>query len=151
MKNKMIALLMVCTLLAGCADAIPDPSDVYNEDDAPSKAWSKLNGTFTLTSADNNTSLMYAPLITIDTNTTYGLIEVSDFNYSIVHLSFDVINNTVKFNNYTFNMKGYLVQDGIYWQAGLAPDFGDVDLHFAAFPFDVTVEYEVVYRVWDGR
>ena len=48
-------------------------------------------------------------------------------------------------------MKGYIVQDGVYWQTGLAPNFGDAELHFAAFPFDVTVEYEVVYRVWDGR
>ena len=151
MRTKMIALLMACTLLAGCADAIPDPEDVYSEDESIKKAWVKLNGNFTLTSTDNNTTLLYAPTITIETNTTYGLIEISDFNYSAIHLSFEVINNTVKFNNYTFNMKGYLVQNGVYMQDGLAPDFGDVDLHFAAFPFDVTVEYEVVYRVWDGR
>ena len=81
----------------------------------------------------------------------FRLFEVSDFNYSATHLSFEVINNTVRFNNYSFNMKGYLSQDGVYWQTGLAPNFGDVDLHFAAFPFEVTVEYEVVYRVWDGR
>jgi len=150
MKKTMMSLLMISILLAGCADAIPSPEDVYSEDEAPQKEWSKMTGNFTLTSS-NNTTLLYAPTITVETNTTYGLIEVSDFNYTAIHLSFEVINNTVKFNNYTFNMKGYIVQDNIYYQTGLAPDFGDVFLHFAAFPFDVTVEYEVVYRVWDGR
>ncbi len=47
MRTKMIALLMACTLLAGCADAIPDPEDVYSEDDSINKAWVKLNGNFT--------------------------------------------------------------------------------------------------------
>ena len=33
MKAQMMILLMLSTLLAGCADAIPDPNEVYSEDE----------------------------------------------------------------------------------------------------------------------
>ena len=112
-----------------------------------------LTGDFTLV-MDNTTNetLIHAPTIWLDVNTSYGAIELQSFKYNITHLSFEVINNSVIFNNYSWvNMQGYLVQGGNYWSSGFAPEFGNASLHFAAFPFDVTVEYEVVYRVWDGR
>lgn len=148
--KKIMSLMIVCTFLAGCADAIPDPSDVYNEEEAIQKDWETMTGEFTLV-LENNSTLVHAPEMWLDTNKTYGLIELGGFNYTAEHLSFVVDNNSVIFHNYTFNMKGHLVQDGYIWSEGLAPEFGNATLHFAAFPFDVTVEYELTYRIWDGR
>jgi len=153
MNKKMIALMVVCSFMAGCADAIPSPDDVYNEEEAIAKDWDIMTGEFTLVFANNSTNetLLHAPEIWLDVNKTYGLIELARFNYSAVHLSFEIVNNSVIFHNYTFNMQGHLMQDGYVWKEGLAPNFGNATLQFASFPFDVTVMYEIEYRIWDGR
>jgi hypothetical protein len=154
MNKKMIALMIVCSFMAGCADAIPDPNSVYDEEEeAITKDWAVMAGEFTLVFDNNSTNetLLYAPEIWLDVNKTYGLIELARFNYSAVHLSFEIVNNSVIFHNYTFNMQGHLIQDGYVWKEGLAPNFGNATLHFASFPFDVTVNYEIEYRIWDGR
>lgn len=148
--KKAIVLLIVCSFMAGCADAIPDPNEVYNDEVAINKEWKTMSGEFTLV-LDNNTTLVNAPELWLDTNKTYGLIELSRFNYTAKHLSFEVVNNSVIFHNYTFNMKGHLIQDGYIWSEGLAPEFGNATLRFASFPFDVTINYEIEYRIWDGR
>ena len=64
---------------------------------------------------------------------------------------FNNLDNSVIFNNYSFNIEGHLLQDSLLWNTGYAPQFGNATLMFATFPFDVTVEYEVKYRVWNGR
>ena len=151
--SKVIVLMTAVTLLAGCTEALPDPPEEEFEGETPQADWMSMTGGFTLV-MDNTTNetLIYAPTILLDVNTTYGAIELQSFKYNITHLSFEVIDNSVIFNNYSWvNMQGYLVQGDKYWSSGFAPEFGNATLHFAAFPFDVTVEYEVVYRVWDGR
>lgn len=151
--NKLLTLMIVGAFLAGCTEALPDPPSEEFEGQVSDKEWTTLTGDFTLV-MDNTTNetLIYAPTIFLDVNTTYGAIELQSFKYNITHLSFEVIDNSVIFNNYSWvNMQGYLVQGDKYWSSGFAPEFGNATLHFAAFPFDVTVEYEVVYRVWDGR
>ena len=151
--NKALTLLIVAVFLAGCTEALPDPPEEEFEGETPQTDWMSLTGEFTLV-MDNTTNetLIHAPTIWLDVNTSYGAIELQSFKYNITHLSFEVVNNSVKFNNYSWlNWKGYLVQGNQYWSEGFAPEFGNATLHFAAFPFDVTVEYEVVYRVWDGR
>ena len=151
--NKALTLLIVAAFLAGCTEALPDPPEEEFEGDTPQADWMSMTGEFTLV-MDNTTNetLIHAPTIWLDVNTSYGAIELQSFKYNITHLSFEVINNSVIFSNYSWvNMQGYLVQGSNYWSSGFAPEFGNATLHFAAFPFDVTVEYEVVYRVWDGR
>jgi len=151
--NKLLTLMIVGAFLAGCTEALPDPPSEEFEGEVSDIEWTTLAGDFTLV-MDNTTNetLIYAPTIWVDVNTSYGAIELQSFKYNITHLSFEVINNSVIFNNYSWvNMQGYLVQGDKYWSSGFAPEFGNATLHFAAFPFDVTVEYEVVYRVWDGR
>ena len=152
MNKKIMALMIVCSFMAGCADAIPDPDDVYSEDEAITKEWATMSGEFTLVFENNtNETLLEAPEIWLDVNKTYGLIELQRFNYTATHMSFTIVNNSVLFHNYTFNMQGNLLQDGYAWREGLAPNFGNATLHFAKFPFDITVTYEVKYRIWDGR
>ncbi len=151
--NKLLTLMIVGAFLAGCTEALPDPPSEEFEGQVSDKEWTTLTGEFTVV-MDNTTNetLIYAPTILLDVNTTYGAIELQSFKYNITHLSFEVVDNSVIFNNYSWvNMQGYLVQGNNYWSSGFAPEFGNATLHFAAFPFDVTVEYEVVYRVWDGR
>ena len=155
MKQQIISLLLVSIMLAGCTESIPSPSEIFS-DDEPTNEWITETGEFTLEMSNNtNQTLIYAPTIWLDVNTSYGALEIGGLNYTVTHLSFTVINNTVIFNNYSFDMRGYIVQDTadgkVYWQEGLAPEFGNATLHFAAFPFDVTVTYEVTYRIWDGR
>lgn len=148
--RKMISLMIVCAMFAGCAEAIPDPDDLYGGDDGIHKEWQKTSGEFTLI-LENNSTLVYADEMWLDTNTTHGLIDLLSFNYTARHLSYVVDNNTVTFNNKTYRMTGLLQQDGYLWSSGLAPELGNATMHFAAFPFDVTIEYEITYRVWDGR
>ncbi len=155
MKQQIIALLLVSTMLTGCAGNIPSPTDIFSDDEITND-WITETGEFTLElNNSSNETIIYAPTIWLDTNLTYGVLEIGGLNYTATHLSFTVTNNTVIFNNYSFDMRGYVVQESngqmVYWQEGLAPEFGNATLHFAAFPFDVTVTYEVTYRVWNGR
>ena len=151
----MIGLLLVSAFLAGCAEGLPSPDEYFGEEEITTE-WQTLSGEFTLVmDNESNETLLTAPTIWIDVNTTYGLIELGGFNYTAEHLSFEIVNNSVIFHNYTFSMQGYLIQvvDGQYvqWNEGYASEFGNATLHFAKFPFDVTVTYDVTYRIWDGR
>lgn len=149
---RQLAVLMIAAVfLSGCTEALPNPPSEEFEGQTPQADWLTITDGFTVV-MDNNTSLVHAPTIWVDVNTTYGAIELQSFTYNITHLSFEVVNNSVIFNNYSWvNWQGYLVQGDKYWSEGFAPEFGNATLHFASFPFDVTVEYELVYRVWDGR
>ena len=151
--KKVLTLLIATVFLAGCTDALPDPPEEEFEGQTSNSEWITLSGEFTLV-MDNtsNESFIHAPTIWIDVNTSYGAIELQSFTYNITHLSFEVVNNSVIFSNYSWlGWQGYLVQGDKYWSSGFAPDFGNATLYFASFPFDVTVDYELTYRVWDGR
>ena len=145
--EKILALLMMTTLLTGCT--IPTPDEVFTDEVQAPKDWTVLSGTFTYLIDDANNSTQET--VWIDVNTTYGLIEVDYYQYNMTHLSFEIVNNSVVFHNYTFNIQGYLTQGSNVWATGYAPEFGNATLHFAEFPFDVTVEYEIRYRVWAGQ
>ena len=151
--KKMFAILLTAVLVAGCTEALPSPPEEEFEGETTQAEWITMTGEFTLV-MDNtsNESFIHAPTIWVDVNTSYGAIELQSFAYNITHLSFEVVNNSVIFSNYSWvGWQGYLVQEDKYWSSGFAPEFGNATLHFAAFPFDVTVEYELIYRVWDGR
>ena len=139
--KKMIALLMVTSLMAGCADAIPDAP--FGGEEEVVVEWTILNNEYTL--LENNSSEHY---VTIGANNTW--LEVSSFNYTATHLSFDIENNTVIFNNYTFDNSGYVSQNGMLF-IGYAPSMGTAELYFPAFPYDITVNYTVSYRTINGR
>jgi hypothetical protein len=146
-------VLLIVTMLAGCT--IPSPDEVFEDVTIAPKEWSNMNGTFTYLVNDVNNSTYET--VWLDVNTTHGMIELDYFRYNITHLSFDIVNNSVIFNNYTFNIIGHLTQvhddwqHEYIWNTGYAPQLGNASLMFATFPFDVTVEYEVKYRVWNGR
>jgi hypothetical protein len=144
MKKKLIALLIVSSLLAGCADALPDVPT--NEEKEITIEWTTVNGEFTVLTETNNST--YEVVVLGESNTWFNF---KSFNWTATHLSFDIINNTVIFNNYTFNNDGYVMQDGIMFNAGYAPNYGEVELYFPTFPFDVTVNYTVEYNTVNGR
>lgn len=151
--NKLLTLMIVGAFLAGCTEALPSPPEEEFEGETAQADWMSMTGEFTLVMNNTtNETLIHSPTIWLDVNTSYGAIELQSFKYNITHLSFEVVNNSVIFSNYSWvNWQGYLVQGDKYWSSGFAPEFGNATLHFAAFPFDVTVEYELIYRVWDGR
>ncbi len=141
-------VLLLCTsLLAGCT--VPGPDDYFNgeEEEVIPVGWSNLTGEFTVMVEGNNTTT--APTIYLGSNNTW--LEVSSFNYTATHLSFDIINNTVIFNNYTFDNDGYIEQGGFYFSSGYAPNYGEAEVWFPVFPYDVTINYTVIYREWNGR
>tara|TARA_R100000995_G_scaffold1763_1_gene1176 strand:- start:19094 stop:19579 length:486 start_codon:yes stop_codon:yes gene_type:complete len=140
-------VFLITIMLAGCT--IPSPDEVFAEEEECIKDWSTMNGSFTYLINDLNNSTQET--VVLDFNSTYGLIELDYFYYNLTHLSFDIVNNTVIFNNFTFNVEGYAQQGTHLWSNGYAPQFGSATLVFPVFPFDVTVEYEVKYRVWNGR
>ena len=137
MQKKMIALLLVASFMAGCADAIPDLPTTEEE---VVTEWTTLNGEYTVLVGDSNNST-YTD-ITIGTNTTWVI--VNSFNYTATHLSFEIVNNTVIFNNFTWENDGYI-------HLGHSPDMGPVTLYIPVFPYDITVNYTVVYRLVNGR
>ena len=145
--------MIAAVFLSGCTEGLPDPPEEGLEEQTPQADWMSMTGEFTLVMNNTtNETVIHAPTIWLDVNTSYGMIELQSFKYNITHLSFEVVNNSVIFSNYSWvNIQGYLIQGGNYWSSGFAPEFGNATLNFAAFPFDVTVEYELVYRVWDGR
>jgi hypothetical protein len=145
--TKILALLMMTTLLTGCT--LPSPEEVYGSEEEAPKDWITVSGSFTYLINDVNNSTQET--VWVDVNTTHGMIELDYFHYNVTHLSFDIVNNSVLFNNYSFYITGHLEQDGLLWNTGYAPQFGNATLMFATFPFDVTVEYEMKYRVWNGR
>jgi len=137
MMKKVMALLMVASFMAGCADAIPDLPIAEEEEVVE---WTTLNGQYTVLVGDENNST-YTDVI-IGTNTTWVI--VNSFNYTATHLSFEIVNNTVIFNNYTWENDGYI-------HLGHSPDMGPQTLYFPVFPYDITVNYTVVYRLVNGR
>ena len=143
--KQAIVLLMVTSFMAGCADGIPEPP--INGEEEVVAEWTTLNGEFTVLVDDENNSTY--TVITLGENNTW--LEVSSFNYTATHLSFDIINNTVIFNNYTFANDGFVSQDGMLFSNGYAPNYGLAELYFPTFPYDITVNYTVVYRTMNGR
>jgi hypothetical protein len=142
--RKAMALLIVASLMAGCADAIPDVPG--NEEEIITTEWTTISGEFTVLTDVNNST--YEVVVLGENNTWFKL---NSFNWTATHLSFDIINNTVIFNNYTFDNDGYVIQDGIMFSAGYAPNYGQVELYFPTFPFDITVNYTVEYNTVNGR
>jgi hypothetical protein len=144
MIRSVVVLMILSTLLAGCADAIPDiPSD----DEVIVTEWTTLTGNFTMLIDDTNNSTYETVVIG---NSSKWLV-VESFNYTATHLSFIVNNNTVIFNNYTFDNIGFISQNGLLFHQGHAPNYGQAELFFPAFPYDITVEYTVVFRTVNGR
>ena len=39
----------------------------------------------------------------------------------------------------------------VLFNQGYAPNYGTAQLYFPAFPYDITVEYTVVFRTVNGR
>jgi len=136
--RKMIALLLVASFMAGCADAIPDAP--FGGEEEILVEWTTLNGEFTVLVGDENNST-YTD-VTIGTNNSWLIVE--SFNYTATHLSFEIVNNTVLFNNFTFDNDGYI-------HIGHAANMGMETLYFPVFPYDITVNYTVVYRTETGR
>ena len=161
--NKIMVLLMVATMMAGCADVIPDLPN--GEEVEVVLEWTTLNGEYTvLVNYIMNDTVIYDEnnstysTVTIGTNNTWVIVK--SFNWTATHLSFDIVNNTVIFNNFTFDNDGYVSQPeenqiGIMedelFSGGYAPKLGSVDLFFPNFPYDITVNYTVVYRTVNGR
>ena len=110
--NKALTLLIAAAILAGCTEALPDPPEEEFEGQTTQADWVSMTGEFTLVMNNTtNETLIHAPTIWVDTNTTYGAIELQAFTYNITHLSFEVINNSVIFSNYSWvGMQGYLIQ-----------------------------------------
>tara|TARA_R110002020_G_scaffold42162_3_gene123828 strand:+ start:493 stop:942 length:450 start_codon:yes stop_codon:yes gene_type:complete len=145
--RKAIVLLIAASLMAGCADAIPD---VPGNEEVITTEWTTVSGEFTVLVEDDNNSTTETVIIhRLGTNNTW--FNLKSFNWTATHLSFDIVNNTVIFNNYTFNNDGYVIQDGIMFNAGYAPNYGEVELYFPTFPYDITVNYTVEYNTVNGR
>ena len=134
----MMVLLIAACLMAGCADALPDAPFSGEEEEVIE--WTTLNGEYTVLVDDANNST-YSD-VTLGTNNTWVI--VNSFNYTATHLSFEIVNNTVLFNNFTWENDGYI-------HIGHAYDMGPITIDFPDFPYDITVNYTVVYRTENGR
>ena len=148
--NKLIAVLVVATLLSGCA--LPEPPNNKEEIIVDDLEWTTINEEFVLMGDDMNQDGEVFRL-TINNMSNSSFIEILQFNYTATHLSFTVDNNTVTFHNYTYEVNGLVcsAKSNICIQSGYLPDTGDFSLHFPDFPFDITINYTVIYREWKGK
>jgi len=140
-----LVLLICSTLLAGCS--VPSLEEYFDGDNevVVPVGWLNLTGEFTV--MGNNSTDMD---ILVGSSNTW--LEISSFNYTATHLSFEIINNTVIFNNFTFDNLGYLSQMEVgQFSSGYAPNMGTAELYFPTFPYDITINYTVIYREWNGR
>ena len=80
--KQIIALLMVCSLLAGC-DGIPDPQNILGEEEVSNEPdWKTTTGEYVVIFGDNNST---APIIEIGNNTTW--LEIGQLTVRGVTLS----------------------------------------------------------------
>ena len=144
--KQILAILVVCSLMAGCA-GIPDPGSILGDEVITnSPDWKTTTGEYVVIVGDNNSTI---PVIEIGNDTTW--LETSQVNFTAVHLSFTVDNNTVLFHNYTFEIAGMLIQNNITWHTGYAPSLGKAQLVTSDFPYDITINYTITYREWMGN
>ena len=166
--KKAIVLLVVASMLAGCADGIPDPTDIFTDCESPEL----MTETGTITVLENES---YNP-ISIGNESKW--FELVSYSYTATHLSFEVVNNSVIFNNLTFDVNSYLYQEHITnyvvsvpinsttnettnytfsdtsivsFDSGYAPNIGLVYLYVSDFDYDITIEYTISYKVWTGK
>jgi len=76
--KRVIALLMISTMLAGCTEVIPDPEDVFSE--CPSPDWIKVDDEVTWM-LDNNSTM---PVVDLGNETM--LFQLDYFIHCISHL-----------------------------------------------------------------
>ena len=169
-KKKMITLMIVCSFMAGCADGLPSPTEIFSDCSYPD--WETESGEIVV--LENET---YVPVYVGNES---KWMEVQLVTMTATHLSFTVDNNSVIFNNLTFqegNM-GYLFQeesteyvisipvnatsnitnnytildiDKMLFNVGYAPQLGLAGVYVPDFQYDITVTYSVEYRLWDGK
>ena len=73
--NKLVALMIVASFLAGCTDALPSPPEDEFEGQVSNAEWLNMTGEFTLVMDNNsNASFVHAPTIWVDVNTSYGAV-----------------------------------------------------------------------------
>jgi len=153
--NKLIAVLVVATLLSGCT--LPEAPNNKEEIIVVDSEWTTINEEFILLYGNNSMNeTTYQDgvfRLTFDNISDSSFIEIQQFNYTATHLSFTVDNNTVTFHNYTYEVNGLVcsAKSNICIQSGYLPDTGDFSLHFPDFPFDITINYTVIYREWKGK
>jgi hypothetical protein len=123
----LIALLLVSSSLAGCAEMIPDPPVEGND-----PIWTTEYHNFTLEDTNNST----LPTITFGSNSS--LVEI--YSASVI-----MYNETV---NLTVEMQPYFLLGDVSFRQQHAPAMGEVTLdlmEMKGYDYNCTV----VYRVWN--
>ena len=122
----LIALLLVSSSLAGCAEMIPDPPVEGND-----PIWTTEYHNFTLEDTNNST----LPTITFGSNSS--LVEI--YSASVI-----MYNETV---NLTVEMQPYFLLGDVSFRQQHAPAMGEVTLdlmEMKGYDYNCTV----VYRLW---
>ena len=123
----LIALLLVSSSLAGCAEMIPDPPVEGND-----PIWTTEYHNFTLEDTNNST----LPTITFGSNSS--LVEI--YSASVI-----MYNETV---NLTVEMQPYFLLGDVSFRQQHAPAMGEVTLdlmEMKGYDYNCTV----VYRLWE--
>ena len=98
MKKKVIALMVICSMIAGCAEMVPEPPGEENENTVTTTGWNVMSGNYTVLVGDNNST---TPTIVLGNSSTW--LEINKITLNATHLSFEVIDNAIVFSNYSFN------------------------------------------------
>ena len=146
MKKKVIALMVICSMIAGCAEMVPEPPGEEKENTVTTTGWNVMSGNYTVLVGDNNST---TPTIVLGNSSTW--LEINKITLNATHLSFEVIDNAIVFSNYSFTIDGYANQSGYLFSSGYAPDIGNATIYTPSFPYDITVAYYCEYKEWVGN
>ena len=147
--------MIVCSMLAGCAEGIPDPTDLFSECEEP--ALETFSGEVTILENETYTPLQFG-------NETKWL-EVVSGSMTATHLSFTELDVylyqesvttysvTIPVNQTSNVTENYTFEDvdAMFFTRGTAPQLGLVTLYVPEFSYDITVTYTISYRLLDGK
>ena len=168
MNKRILVLLIAVSMMAGFTESIPSPTDIFNECNDPEV----MTETGQIIILENET---YNP---IELGNSSKWLELVSYDYTATHLSFEVVNNSVIFNNLTFDVNGELYQEHIVnytvsvpvnstlnetvnytftdtsivtFSSGFAPNIGLVNMYVSDFDYDITIDYTIQYKLWTGK
>ncbi len=177
--KKIFVLLIVSSMLAGCTDAIPAPEEWFGECETV-ESMTESGSVVVLTNETGNTisfgntskwmevvSVTYTAThlsFIVDNNSViFNNITFVDMQGDLYQYNNDSISQTIQVYTYELSNNTTLVEtehnvsitydvvDKIYFRNGDAPNIGLVWFELPKFDYDITIDYQIEYKLTTGK
>lgn len=177
--KKIFVLLVISSMLAGCTDAIPAPDEWFDDCESVESMTESgsivvlTNETVDTVSFGNTSKWMEVISVkytathlsfTVDNNSViFNNITFVDMQGDLYQYSNDSISQTIQVYTYELSNNTTLIEtehnvsitydvvDKIHFRHGDAPNIGLVWFELPEFNYDITIEYEIVYKLTTGK